>query len=159
MAAQVKPIPPGYHAVTPYLCIKGAADAIDFYKRAFGASEVFRMAQPDGRIAHAEVQLGDSRVMLADEFPDMNFRGPQAIGGSPVHIHLYVDNVDAVFGQALAAGAKAVRPVQDQFYGDRSGTLLDPYGHTWHVSTHKEDVAPDELQKRAAVAHPPHAKT
>ena len=159
MAGQVKPIPPGYHAVTPYLCIKGAADAIDFYKRAFGASEVFRMAQPDGRIAHAEVQLGDSRVMLADEFPDMNFRGPQAVGGSPVHIHLYVDNVDAVFGQALAAGAKSVRPVQDQFYGDRSGTLLDPYGHTWHVSTHTEDVAPDELQKRAAAAHPAHAKT
>lgn len=153
MPANVKAIPEGYHTITPYLSIKGAADAIEFYKRAFGAKEVMRLAQPDGRIGHAELQLGDSRVMLADEFLDMDFRSPQSIGGSPVTLHMYVEDVDTVVKQAVAAGAKVTRPVQDQFYGDRSGTLTDPYGHIWHVSTHKEDLSPEEINQRAAALH------
>jgi PhnB protein len=153
MPAQVKPIPDGYHTITPYLSIKGAAGAIDFYKKAFGATEVMRMAQPDGRVRHAELQVGDSRVMLADEFPEMDFRSPHSIGGTPVQLHMYVKNVDTVVSQAVAAGAKLVRPVQDQFYGDRSGTVADPYGHVWHVATHKEDVSMEELRKRAAAQH------
>jgi PhnB protein len=159
MPTKGKPIPEGYHTITPYLSIKGAADAIDFYKRAFGATEVMRFAQPDGRIGHAEVRIGDSRVMLADEFPDMDFRSPHAIGGSPVHLHMYVDNSDAIVNQAVAAGAKLVRPVQDQFYGDRSGSVADPYGHVWHVSTHKEDLSMEDLQKRAAQQAAQHQKT
>jgi PhnB protein len=151
--AKVKPIPDGYHTIIPYLSIKGAADAIEFYKKAFAAKESMRMAQPDGRIGHAELQLGDSRVMLADEFPEMDFRSPRSMGGSPVHIHMYVENVDAVVDRAVAAGAKVVRPVQDQFYGDRSGTVADPYGHVWHVATHTEDVSPEEMRKRAAAQH------
>ena len=150
MASKVKPIPDGYNVLTPYLCIKGAAEAIDFYKKAFGATEVMRMAQPDGRVGHAELQFGDSKVMLADEFPDMDFRSPQAWGGSPVHLHLYVEDVDTVFKRAVSAGAKEVKPVQDQFYGDRLGTVADPYGHVWHVSTHKEDLSPEEIGRRAA---------
>jgi PhnB protein len=153
MAAKVKPIPDGYHSVTPYLSIRGAADAIEFYKRAFGATEVMRMAQPDGRVGHAELQIGDSRVMLADESPEMDFRSPKAIGGTPVMLHLYVEDSDAVVGRAVSAGAKLLRPVQDQFYGDRSGTVADPYGHVWHVSTHKEDLSMDEIGKRAAAQH------
>jgi PhnB protein len=153
MAAKVKPVPDGYHTITPYLSIKGAAAAIEFYKKAFDAKEVMRMAQPDGRVGHAELQLGDSRVMLADEFPDMDFRGPQALGGSPVHLHMYVDDVDAVVARAVGAGAKVVRPVQDQFYGDRLGTVSDPFGHVWHVSTHKEDLTPEEIGRRAAPQH------
>ena len=153
MAGKVKPIPEGYHAITPYLSIKGASDAIEFYKKAFGATEVMRMAQPDGRIGHAELQFGDSRIMLADEHPEMDFRSPRAIGGTPVYLHLYVDDVDTVVGRAVAAGAKVVRPVQDQFYGDRSGSVVDPYGHVWHVATHKEDLTMDEIRKRAAGAH------
>jgi PhnB protein len=152
MPAKVKPIPDGYHSLTPYLSVNGAAAAIDFYKRAFGATEIMRMAQPDGRVGHAELQLGDSRLMLADEFPDIGFRSAAAFGGSPVHLHLYVENVDDVVAQALRAGAKLTRPVEDQFYGDRLGTVTDPYGHVWHVSTHKEDLSPEELQKRAAAA-------
>jgi PhnB protein len=162
MPTKGKPIPEGYHTITPYLSIKGAADAIDFYTRAFGATEVMRFAQPDGRIGHAEVRIGDSRVMLADEFPEMDFRSPHAVGGSPVHLHMYVDNSDAVVNQAVAAGAKVIRPVQDQFYGDRSGSVADPYGHVWHVSTHKEDLSMEELQKRAAqqaAQHAQHAKS
>jgi PhnB protein len=151
--AKVKPIPAGYHTIIPYLSIKGAADAIEFYKKAFGATESMRMPQPDGRIGHAELQLGDSRVMLADEFPEMDFRSPRSMGGSPVHIHMYVEDVDTVVSRAVAAGAKVVRPVQDQFYGDRSGTVADPYGHVWHVSTHTEDVSPEEMRKRAAAQH------
>ena len=156
MANNVKPIPDGYHAVTPYLAIKGAAEAIEFYKKAFGAKEIMRFPQPDGRVGHAEIQVGDSRVMLADEHPDMDFLGPQARGGSPVHLHLYVEDVDGVVKRAMSAGAREVRPVQDQFYGDRLGTVADPYGHVWHVSTHKEDLSMDELKKRAA-AQPQHA--
>lgn len=153
MAGTVKPVPDGYSTITPYLSIKGAADAIEYYKRAFGAKELMRLAMPDGRIGHAELQLGDSRVMLADECPDMEFRSPQSIGGTPVTIHMYVNDVDAVAAQAVAAGAKLTRPVQDQFYGDRSGTLTDPYGHVWHVSTHKEDLSAEEINRRAAAMH------
>jgi PhnB protein len=151
--AKVEPIPDGYHTIIPYLSIKGAADAIEFYKKAFGATESMRLAQPDGRIGHAELQLGDSRVMLADEFPEMDFRSPLSMGGSPVHIHMYVDSVDTVVNRAVAAGAKVIRPVQDQFYGDRTGTVADPYGHVWHVATHTEDVSREEISKRAAAQH------
>ena len=153
MPAKVKPIPDGYRTITPYLSIKGAANAIDFYKKAFGATEIMRMAEPDGRVGHAEVLVGDSRVMLADESPDIDFRSPLSIGGTAVHLHMYVENADAVVSQAVAAGAKVVRPVQDQFYGDRSGSVADPYGHVWHVSTHKEDLSMEEIRKRAAAQH------
>ena len=153
MAGKVKAIPDGYHAITPYLSIRGAANAIEFYKKAFGATERMRMTQPDGRIGHAELQIGDSCVMLADEHPEMDVRGPHSIGGSPVGLHLYVEDVDAVVAQAVGAGAKIVRAVQDQFYGDRSGTITDPYGHVWHVATHKEDLSEEEIRKRAAAQH------
>jgi PhnB protein len=152
MAPKQKPIPEGYHAITPYLCVKGASHAIDFYKKAFGAKEVMRVPGPEGSIGHAELQIGDSRVMLADEFPHMNVRSPHSIGGTPVALHLYVEQADRVFDQAVAAGAKVVRPVADQFYGDRTGTVEDPFGHVWHVATHKEDVPMEELKKRAAAA-------
>ena len=152
MTSTVKPIPEGYHTVTPYLIINGAADAIEFYKKAFGATELFRMAQPDGKIGHAEIKIGDSPIMLSDEHPEMGFRGPKSLGGSPVSILLYVENVDAVVQQATAAGAKIDRPVEDKFYGDRSGSLTDPFGHLWHIATHKEDVSPEEMDKRAAAA-------
>jgi len=150
-----QPIPEGYHSITPYLIVGGAAQALEFYARAFGAKERMRLASPDGKIGHAEIEIGDSVVMLADEFPQMGARSPHAIGGSPVGICLYVTDVDAVFKQALAAGAKEVRPVQDQFYGDRSGTLLDPFGHQWTIATHIEDVPPDEIGRRFAAAMKP----
>jgi PhnB protein len=149
---KVKPIPDGYHNVTPYLIVDGAAKALDFYKQAFGAKERMRMGSPGGKVGHAEIQIGDSVIMLADEHPEMDARGPRAFGGSPVTVHLYVDNVDATVKSAEAAGAKIMRPVQDQFYGDRSGTIEDPFGHRWHVSTHVEDVPPDEMERRAAEA-------
>ena len=152
MAANVKAVPEGYHTVTPYLIIKGAAAAIEFYKKALGATELMRMPQPDGRIGHAELKIGDSHVMLADEFPEMNNRGPKTLGGSAVTIHLYVEDVDAVARKALAAGAKELTPVKDQFYGDRAGKLEDPFGHVWYISTHKEDLSPEEIQKRAKAA-------
>ena len=145
----VKPIPDGYHTATPYLIVTGAASALEFYKQAFGAVELFRMAAPDGRIGHAEMQIGDSRIMLADEFPDMGFRSPQSLGGTPVGLMLYVEDVDARFSRAVAAGAKVVRPVKDQFYGDRSGTLTDPFGHSWTLATHIEDLTMAEVQKRS----------
>jgi PhnB protein len=141
MAGHVTPIPDGYHAVTPYLCLNGAAEGLEFYKRAFGAKEIMRMPAPDARVGHAEIEIGGSRIMLADEYPEMNFRIPKSYGGSPVNIHLYVEDVDRVTDRAVAAGAKLIRPVQDQFYGDRTGTVEDPFGHVWHVATHKEDVA------------------
>ncbi|HXM36505.1 MAG TPA: VOC family protein [Pyrinomonadaceae bacterium] len=154
MSTSVKAIPEGYHTVTPYLIIKGAADAIEFYKSAFGATELFRMAQPEGKIGHAEIQIGDSRIMLADEFPEMSYVGPNTLGGSSVSILLYVADADAVFNQAITAGAKEQRPLEDKFYGDRMGSLVDPFGHVWHVGTHKEDVTPEEMEKRmAAGAH------
>lgn len=150
MRTKIRPIPKGYHAVTPYLSVKGAASAIAFYKKAFGAKEVMRMPGPGGTIAHAEIQIGDSRIMLADEFPEMNFRSPRSVGGTPVNIHLYVQDVGKVARKAVAAGAKPLRPVADQFYGDRSGSLEDPFGHVWHVATHIEDISMKELKKRAA---------
>jgi PhnB protein len=152
MPGTVKPIPKGYHSVTPYLVLNDAAGAIEFYKTAFGASEVMRMEAPGGRVGHAEITIGNSKIMLADEFPDMGARGPRALGGSPVSLHLYVEDVDATTRKAIAAGAKEVRPVKDQFYGDRLGTVEDPFGHVWHISTHVEDVPPDELRRRAEQA-------
>ena len=147
-----KPIPDGYRTATPYLIIKGAADAIEFYKRAFGATELLRMADPQGRVGHAEIKIGDSVIMLADEHPAMGYRGPRSLGGSSVSILLYLEDVDGVFERAVKAGAKAQRPVADQFYGDRSGTLEDPFGHVWTVATHVEDVSPEEMQRRAEAA-------
>ncbi len=152
MSSNVKPIPEGYHTVTPYLIIKGAADAIDFYKRAFGAKELFRMDH-DGKIGHAEIKIGDSPIMLADESPEMGHKSPQTLGGSPISILLYVEDVDALFNQAVAAGGKVDRPLEDKFYGDRGGSLTDPFGHIWHIATHKEDVTPEEMEKRMAAAH------
>lgn len=148
MAIGVKPIPDGYYAVTPLLVVDDAARAIDFYKTAFGAVERMRMAGPGGKIAHAEMTIGDSVIMLADEFPDWGDVGPQADGKSPVRIALYVEDVDEVARRAVAAGAKILIPVADQFYGDRSGRLADPFGHLWIIATHKEDVSPGEMQKR-----------
>jgi PhnB protein len=147
-----KPIPDGYRTATPYLIIKGAADAIEFYKRAFGATELLRMADPQGRVGHAEIKIGDSVIMLADEHPAMGYRGPRSLGGSSVSILLYLEDVDGVFERAVKAGATAQRPVADQFYGDRSGTLEDPFGHVWTVATHVEDVPPEEMQRRAEAA-------
>ena len=146
----VKPIPDGYHSVTPYLCAKGAAQAIEFYKKAFSAAERMRIVQPDGRVGHAEIQIGDSVIMLVDEFPEMDMRSPQSLGGSAVSIYLYVEDADAIFNQAIAAGAKVKRPLADQFYGDRVGGIEDPFGHSWWISTHKEDLSPEEIEKRAA---------
>jgi PhnB protein len=145
----VKPIPEGFHTATPYLAIKGAAAAIDFYKRAFGATERLRMNTPDGGVGHAEIVIGDSGIMLADECPESGFQSPATLGGSSFGLHLYVEDVDARFEQAVAAGATVLRPVQDQFYGDRLGALKDPYGHVWFVSTHKEDLAEEQIAERA----------
>jgi len=143
----VKPIPEGYHALTPYLIVDGAAAAIDFYVRAFGAVEVMRMPAPNGRIGHAEVRIGDSHLMLADEDPSMGFRGPKSGGGNAVSLLLYVADCDAVVDRAVAAGAKVTRPVADQFYGDRTGGILDPFGHAWYVSTHVKDVSDEEMRR------------
>jgi PhnB protein len=152
MANKVKPIPEGYHTVTPYLIVKGAADAIDYYTKVFGATELFRMPSPGGRIGHAEIKIGGSAIMLADEVPDMGIVSPRSLGGTPVSLLLYVEDVDAVFGRAVSSGAKVLRPIKDQFYGDRSGNLEDPFGHKWTIATHKEDVSPEEMQRRAAAA-------
>jgi PhnB protein len=151
MKAKVRPIPDGYHTATPYLIVHDAAQAIDYYKRGFGATEVMRF-EHEGKIAHAEVQIGDSRVMLGDEVPAMGIKSARSIGGSPVGIHLYVDDVDRLVAQAVAAGGTVDRPVQDMFYGDRTGSVKDPFGIAWHVATHKEDVSMEELQRRAAAA-------
>lgn len=145
----IKPIPDGYHSVTPYLSIKGAAEAIEFYKRAFNATELFRLVAPSGVIGHAEIKIGDSPIMLADPCEEDAFRSPQSLGGSSVGLHVYVEDVDALFDRAVDAGAKTVRPVQDQFYGDRTGTLEDPFGHVWFLATHKEDLTPEEINRRA----------
>jgi PhnB protein len=153
MSNRAKSIPEGYHTVTPYLIIDGASAALDFYKKAFGATEIMRMAHPDGKIGHAEIKVGDSPIMLADEHPQMGYRGPRTLGGTPVSLCLYVDDVDSMARTAVAAGAKVVREVQDQFYGDRSGTFEDPYGHVWTISTHKEDLSMDEIHKRAEALH------
>jgi PhnB protein len=148
--APVKPIPEGYHSVTPYLCCRNAGAAIDFYKKAFGATELMRMGAPGEKIGHADIQIGDSHLMLADEFPEMGFLSPQTVGGSPVMIHLYVEDADATTARAVAAGARVVKPVEDQFYGDRGGQLDDPFGHKWYISTRKEDLSFDEVRQRAA---------
>jgi PhnB protein len=141
-------VPAGHHTVSPYLAIKDAVKALEFYKQAFGAIEAYKLLMPDGRLGHAEIRLGDSLIMLADEFPEYGGKSPQTLGGSPVSIHLYVEDVDAFFKRAIAAGAKERKPVMDQFYGDRSGQLEDPFGHLWWVATHIEDVSPDEMQRR-----------
>jgi PhnB protein len=148
--ADVNPIPDSYPQVMPYLCVDGAADAIEFYTKVLGAKERMRMPGPDGKLGHAEIQIGQGVVMLADESPEMSFRSPKTIGGTPVTIHAYVEDADAVFDAAVAAGAKGLRPVENQFYGDRSGQFEDPFGHRWNVATHVEDVSPDEMEKRVA---------
>jgi PhnB protein len=148
MPSQVRPIPEGYHSVTPYLTVNDAARAIDFYKRAFGAQEILRMDAPGGKIAHAEIRIGDSVIMLGDESPQSAARSPQSLGGTTGGLMLYVQNVDAVYNQAVAAGAQAEAPPTDMFWGDRYGRLKDPFGHSWSVATHTEDVAPAEMQKR-----------
>jgi PhnB protein len=146
----VKPIPEGYRSVTPYLIVKGAARAIDFYKQAFGATEIMRFPGPDNSIAHAEIKIGDSILMLADSPAGGEFHDPQALGGSPIGLMIYVPEVDKTFKNAVSLGAKESRPVVDQFYGDRSGTLVDPFGHVWTVATHVEDVSPQQMQERMA---------
>lgn len=145
---KIQPIPPEYPGVTPYLSVRNASSAIEFYKKGFGATELMRLPGPDGRIGHAEVRIGNAIVMLADEYPDEGHLSPQTLGGSTVKLHMYVEDVDVFFETAVAAGAKVLIPVADQFYGDRSGRLEDPFGHVWLVSTHIEDVAPEEMQKR-----------
>jgi PhnB protein len=150
MAGKVKPIPDEYRGATPYLCVNDAVRALEFYKKAFGAREVMRMPQPDGKVGHAEIRIGEATIMLADEYPDMEFRSPRAIGGTPVNILVYVENVDRLVEQAVAAGATVKRPVADQFYGDRLGVLEDPFGHSWSFATHIEDVSPEDMKKRAA---------
>lgn len=153
MKKAVNPIPAGYHTATPYLVVKNAPAAIDFYKQAFGAQEIFRMPRPDGVIMHAEIQIGDSRFMLGDEAAGQG-RSPQSLNGTPVSIYLYVEDADSAFRQATAAGATPSMPLQDMFWGDRYGRLTDPFGHQWHVATHKEDVSPQEMGQRAAAAVP-----
>jgi PhnB protein len=150
--ATVKPIPDGYPQVTPYLCINGASDAIEYYSKVFDAKERMRMPAPDGKIGHAELQIGESVIMLADEFPEMGALSPTTIGGTPVTISVYVQDVDDVFKRAVDGGAKSLRAVENQFYGDRSGQFEDPFGHHWSVASHVEDVPPDEMAKRAAEA-------
>jgi len=152
MSGKVKPIPEGYHTATPYLIIKGAAAALEFYKNAFGAIELCRMPNPDGRVGHAEIKVGDSIIMLADEHPEIGARSPETYGGTPVSLMLYVEDVDAVFNRAVAAGAKVERPVTNQFYGDRTGGIIDPFGHKWYLATHVEDVSTEEMLRRAKSA-------
>jgi len=149
---KTKAIPDGYHTATPYLIVNGAAQALEFYKKAFGATEMMRFPGPGGKIMHAEIKIGDSPIMLADEAPEMGASSPKTIGGTPVSLLLYVEDVDAWASKAVAAGAKVQRPVQDQFYGDRTGTFEDPFGHVWSIATHKEDVSLEEMKKRAASA-------
>jgi PhnB protein len=149
MAGNVKPIPDSYRRVTPYLIVNGAADAIDFYKKIYGATEIMRMPGPDGKIGHAELKIGDSVIMLADENVEMGHKGPRTFGGSPVSLLLYVEDVDRVVKNAVGAGSKLVRRVAEQFYGDRTGGIVDPFGHEWYVATHVEDVSPEEMKKRA----------
>ena len=145
-----RPIPEGYQSVTPYLMMPGAAAAIDFYQRAFSATELLRLVAPGGKIAHAEIKVGNSPVMMADDCgTEGSWRNPQALAGTSIGLHVYVEDVDAMFAQAVGAGARVIRPVEDQFYGDRTGTLEDPFGHVWFLATHKEDLAPEEIHRRA----------
>src|SRR5947207_8194313 len=145
MASHVIAIPEGYRSVTPYLIVSGAAKAIEFYMNIFGGIETVRMAAPTGKVGHAEIKIGDSQIMLADEHPEMGARSPQSIGGTPVGLAVYFEDADAVTARAVSAGAKILRPVEDQFYGDRSGTIADPFGHQWTIGTHKEDLSPEEI--------------
>jgi PhnB protein len=148
-----KSIPSGFHTLTPHLVVKGASQAIEFYKKAFGAEEIGRMPSPDGKsLLHVDLKIGDSHFFLVDEFPEMDCRGPQSIGGTPVTIHIYVEDVDAAFGKAVAAGAKVRMPLADMFWGDRYGVVTDPFGHAWSMATHKEDLTPEEIRKRAQAA-------
>jgi PhnB protein len=149
MAISSKPVPEGFHTVTPSLIVRGAADAIEFYKKAFGAQELMRMAAPEGRIGHAELKIGDSIIFLADEFPNMGSKSPQTLGGSTGTLNIYVKDVDTTFQQAIAAGGKATMPVADMFWGDRYGSFVDPFGHSWGVGTHKEDLTPQQIDERA----------
>jgi PhnB protein len=156
MAKSAKPIPPGYHTLNTYIVVKGAERAIEFYKQALGAQELYRFPMPDGRIGHAELQIGDCRLMLADEMPEMPeviAKSPHSLGGTSFGLQVYVPDVDAAFERAVTAGGSVKRPVKDQFYGDRSGTFEDPFGHVWTLATHVEDVSPEEMQQRAAAAH------
>ena len=149
--AKVKAVPAGYHTITPYIVVQGGAAAIEFYKKAFGAEEIYRMDMPDGRLGHAELQIGDSRLMLSDEMPEMPdavARTPKTLGGTTFGFNVYLEDVDSRFERAVAAGAKVRRPLVNQFYGDRSGTVEDPFGQVWTISTHVEDVPPDELRRR-----------
>jgi PhnB protein len=150
MSAEVKAIPDGYGALTPYLCVDGASAAIDFYTEVFGAKELARIGGPGGRVGHAQLNINGSLLLIADEFPDMGVNTPGRLGGSPVTIFLYVEDVDSTFGKALAAGATELKPVEDRFYGDRAGKLQDPFGHIWHIATHKEDLPIEEIERRAA---------
>ncbi|MGA2963361.1 MAG: VOC family protein [Candidatus Korobacteraceae bacterium] len=152
MAGKVKPVPDGFHTATPYLIVKGAAKAIEFYKQAFGATELERMEMPDGKIAHAEIKIGDSIIMLGDEAPQHGTRSPQSLGGSPCGLYLYVEDVDATFNRAISVGATVTMAVRDQFYGDRNGSLVDPFGHTWYVATRKENLSMDEIRQRVPAA-------
>jgi len=148
MTTPVSPIPLGYHSVTPYLLIREASAAIDFYVKAFGATEQLRLTAPDGRIGHAEIQIGTSKVMIADEHPELEFLGPQSRGGTTVSLLVYVADADAVFARAIAAGATELRPLCEQFYGDRSGTVTDPWGHVWSIASRTEAITPEEIQRR-----------
>ena len=150
--AKVKPVPDGYHSVTPYLFIKGAADAIDYYKNVFGAKERMRMPGPNGRVMHAELAIGDSIIMLADENLEIGAKSPKTLGGTSSTLHAYFDNVDNIAEEAVKAGATVVRPLKDEFYGDRAGTIVDPFGHMWSIATHIEDVSPEEMKKRMSKA-------
>jgi len=153
MNNRIKAIPSGFHTLTPHLVVKGASQAIEFYKKAFGAEVITRVLGPDGKsLLHADLKIGDSHVFLVDEFPEMDCRGPQSIGATPVTIHMFVDDVDAAFGKAVAAGAQVKMPLADMFWGDRYGVLADPFGHAWSMATHKEDLTPEEIGKRAQAA-------
>lgn len=153
MSEKVKSVPDGYHSLTPYLIVNDAARAIEFYKEVFGAAEIMRLDAPGGKVGHAELKIGDSIMMLSDECEETGQRNPQTLGGTPVGLMLYVEDVDTVVGRAISAGAKLVRPVADQFYGDRTGGVEDPFGHSWYVATHVEDVTPEELQRRVEAMH------
>jgi len=150
MASEVKPIPDGCEGATPYMCVNDASAAIEFYKKAFEAMEVYRLTEPSGKIGHAEIRIGRAVIMLADEYPEPGHRSPKSLGGTPVKIHLYVEDADAVVSRAYDAGATILRPVKDEFYGDRNGTLEDPFGHIWFIATRKEVVSPEEIRKRFA---------
>jgi len=149
---RVPPVPEEQPALSPYLIVKGAAEALEFYGKAFGARELYRLSEPGGKIGHAELEIGHCRLMLADEYPDFGALSPVTVGGSPVSLHLYVEDVDAVVARATAAGATLLRPVQDEFFGDRTGMVTDPFGHKWHLASRKEDVSPEEMQRRMNAA-------